>query len=181
MCFMFFSFIFPHTLIEDLYSLFVDILGTNTLGTNTLLDLDIDRLGIYDIHFIFSLSHSRGVLCDVIPICGALCRVKIEIFNFRFFAARKKLKFQLNVQYSMEMSHLSMFCIFILLLFCSDISLIQGLRKTSHSIIFLYVIGALIGLPHIIFPSYLYFKPTHFFILMSKVSLRLDLLNSWSV
>ena len=177
MCFMFFSFIFLHTLIEDLYSLFVDIV----LGTNTLIDLDIDRLGIYDIHFIFSLSHSRGVVCDVIPICDALCRVEIEIFNFRFFATRKKLKFQLNVQYSMEMSHLSMFCIFILLLFCSNISLIQGLRKTSHSIIFLYVIGALIGLPHIIFPSYLYFKPAHLFIRMSKFSLRLDLLNSWSV
>ena len=169
MCFMFFSFIFLHALIEDLYSLFVDIV----LGTNTLIDLDIDRLGIYDIHFIFSLSHSRGVLCDVIPICVALCRVEIEIFNFRFFATRKKLKFQLNVQYSMEMSHLSMFC--------SNISLIQGLRKTSHSIIFLYVIGALIGLPHIIFPSYLYFKPAHLFIRMSKFSLRLDLLNSWSV
>ena len=46
--------------------------------------------------FNVSLSHSRGLVHDVMPVSAVLWHVGIGIFNFRFFAKLNKSKFQLN-------------------------------------------------------------------------------------
>ena len=74
-------------LICDIFSLCISII----LSTSLLTELDIDRLGIYYKTFqCLSLSHSRELLRDVMPVSVVLWRVGIGIFNFRFFAKLNK-------------------------------------------------------------------------------------------
>ena len=54
--------------------------------------------------FNVSLTHSRVLIRDVMPLSVVFWHLGIGIFNFRFFAKLNKSKFQLNSN-GMEVSH----------------------------------------------------------------------------
>ena len=95
------------------------------------------------------------------PVSILQWRAGIGIFNATLVKYPLRSEYQANVCPRNLNKFYTICCMFLLLLICAgDIELNPGPRKTIPLIIFLFAIGILTVLHHIIFPNCLYWKLT---------------------
>ena len=113
------------------------------------------RIGI--ILELYSLEHSFGAM----PVSILMWRAEIGIINAKLVKYPFRSKYRVTVCPRNLNKFYTICCMFLLLLICaSDTELNPGPPKNTKIIIFLFAIGILTVLRHIIFSNCLYWKLT---------------------